>query len=289
MSKHGANAYLAQKLLREGGDLPLLPLSDIEAFELGNILRADAEKYYQAGFVTYMDALGGLRQKTWSWSAVKFYYSVFYLARSLLALEGIAYVSVVNKLGWMKSQAGAQLQSLPKHKSKSPGQGAEKKRLTGSHGAVLYLLELNYPTSRLLSQEIDGLYPTEWMMREREKHNYHNCGFPDPHPPEVFSSVSSAGMALGDLLAVYYKDEDFLYTFSPEHAIIAYPTFVIKHVASRLNNSPLTLESVQNAHFGDEPLSMGYSDMPISAALDFAKNLFRNDGERLDFLVDLVR
>ncbi|WP_024691046.1 hypothetical protein [Pseudomonas tremae] len=229
MSAHGANAYLAERILTQNIGAPL---TEMESWELTSILRLDARKYYQSGLITYLEAIAGLRKRTWTWSAVKFYYSVFYLIRALLALEGVAYVSVNKKLGWIKTQPGECLAKFPPKKSYFAGGKAEK-NLSGSHGSVLYLLEKNFPNSRLLSQEIDGLYPTEWLMKAREFHNYQSCGFSDPKPSQYFDKYVENLDAHARTIYAYFNDKDDLYTFTSDHAVISYPTFVIKHVAGR--------------------------------------------------------
>lgn len=228
------NAYLNRRL--EIVPDHTHPLSDVEALELSEILKNDASKYYRSGIVTYIEAISGISRKTWSWSAVKLYYSVFYLVRSLLALEGVAYVSVGKKLGWIRTVPGAVFTKFPDKRACTGDPQATKKNLSGSHGSVLYLLEKNFPNSRLLSQEIDGLYPTEWLMRAREYHNYQVCGFADPKPTTFFEKHSLERQGLARLVAAYLADEENLYTFSPEHAIVAYPTFVLKHVAKRFED-----------------------------------------------------
>jgi uncharacterized protein (UPF0332 family) len=267
MSDHGANAFFAGKSAELGAANAIPPLNDVDALELSEILDIDAKKYYQAGLITYMDAIGGITSKTWSWCAVKLYYSVFYLIRSLLALEGIAFVSVGKRVYWIKAEPGAELKRFPEKKHISSDTAIPKKNLSGSHGSVLYLLEANFPTSKLLSQEIDGYYPTEWMMKQREKHNYLNCGFPDPAPSDSFLSFSN--VEFHTLMKAYYYDEDFLYTFSPEHAIVAYPTFVIKHVANRFHT-----------HIDYD------EDSPPKK--EFISNLLRAQDGNLQFLEELI-
>ena len=235
MSEHGANVFLNRRI--EFIPDHTQPLSSVEALELSDLLRKDANRYYRSGIISYAEAISGVNRKTWSWSAVKFYYSAFYLVRALLALEGIAYVSIGKKLGWIRTVQGASFTSFPKKRSFTTDPHISKKNLSGSHGSVLYLLEENFPNSRLLSQEIEGVYPTEWLMRAREFHNYHACGFSDPLPSVFFSQHSIEGNDLPKLLKAYLADDDNLYTFSPDHAIIAYPTFILKHVASRFDNA----------------------------------------------------
>ncbi|GAB0085810.1 hypothetical protein [Pseudomonas syringae group genomosp. 3] len=60
MSAHGANAYLAERILTQ--DIGA-PLTEVESWELTNILRLDARKYYQSGLITYLEAIAGLRKK----------------------------------------------------------------------------------------------------------------------------------------------------------------------------------------------------------------------------------
>ncbi|MBF9245999.1 hypothetical protein I4I80_17930 [Pseudomonas syringae pv. tomato] len=208
----------------------------------------------------------------------------------MLALEGVAYVSVNKKLGWIKTQPGECLTAFPRKKSYCAGGNAEK-NLSGSHGSVLYLLEKNFPNSRLLSQEIDGLYPTEWLMKAREFHNYQSCGFSDPKPSQYFERYVENLGAHAKIIYAYFSDKDDLYTFTGDHAVISYPTFVIKHVAGRFEQQSTTQRQT--------PESQALLLLPLPETEDIASTqvtmdnslileMIAAEGSEMNFLEKLV-
>ncbi|MDX7734424.1 hypothetical protein SJS46_14875 [Aeromonas caviae] len=209
-------------------------LTPLQAAELERVLKQDAEMYYYNGFVSICDAINGSINKSWSWSVIKLYYSIFFLCRSILAINGYAVCYLGKSEKWIKSENTQNLKIFPKKRTISFDPSHDKKILAGTHGAVLYLFEDVMKNNVLLSQDIDGLYPTEWMLRERETANYRECYFKDPLPMDSMKKINQAGVL--SLLNIYMSDINFTYAFDKDHAIFSYPIELLKSAHTELSN-----------------------------------------------------
>lgn len=235
---HGARLYLAQAWQSiDDNDIHKChtpPLTALQATELDRILRCDAEMYYYNGYVSICDAVNGAINKSWSWSVIKLYYSTFFLCRSFLAMNGYAVSFLGKSEKWIKAGNTETLNVFPKKRTISFDQNHDKKILSGTHGAVLFLFEDVMKNNILLSQDIDDLYPTEWMMRERETANYRECYFKDPFPMDSMKMTNNLGAL--DLLKAYILDDNLTYAFDKDHSIFAYPIELLKSANRELES-----------------------------------------------------
>lgn len=235
---HGARLYLVNIWNSISNDdihkCNTPPLTALQAAELERVLKQDAEMYYYNGFVSICDAINGSINKSWSWSVIKLYYSIFFLCRSILAINGYAVCYLGKSEKWIKSDNTQNLKKFPNKRTVSFDANHDKKILSGTHGAVLYLFEEVMKNNALLSQDIDDLYPTEWMMRERETANYRECYFKDPLPMDSMKMIDQSGVFA--LLKAYILDVNFTYAFDKDHAIFSYPIELLKFAHSELTN-----------------------------------------------------
>jgi uncharacterized protein (UPF0332 family) len=218
---HQAQAYIQMQgtALRHNGSIRYASLTATQAASLQLSLNNDAVDYFYSGSVSIGDALQAIRHSLFTWATVKLYYSVFYLTRGLLAIDGTAIVYEGSK--------PYSLSSLP---------GATPTRLAGTtHKAVLGAFTQAFPKSALLSQPIEGYDPLNWLMHRREEANYTNARFPEPEVPAHFSVLSKLGVRRS--VAAYIDDKIYLYTFDPEHAMLALPIAALKESMQALNTS----------------------------------------------------
>ena len=73
-----------------GISAPALSANDAAAFAAA--LQDDARDAIYSGALSITEAIQGLDRQLYSWTTVKLYYSVFYLARASLALHGVGVV-----------------------------------------------------------------------------------------------------------------------------------------------------------------------------------------------------
>lgn len=211
---HQAQNYISSAIKPAAGASPVTSvfLSAASASGLGAALGRDCFDYYYSGAVSLGEAVQGLNRGMYTWSTVKLYYAVFYFLRSALACKKIAIFYEGTKPYSWKADPG-----------KSP------KKLSGqTHKAVLSAFSSEFPSSSILSQEIGGCSPLEWLMKLRESANYTNARFDEPSTPAHFKMIDRIGCRKA--IAAYMADSTSLYSFDEDHAALAYPIEVFKYV-----------------------------------------------------------
>jgi hypothetical protein len=177
-------------------------------------LREDSRDYYHSSAVSLVDGIRSVPHGFYSWATVKLYYSVFYALRARLAIAGeCLYYD----------------QSKPRVICTDPGTYAVGQNGT-THKVVMKLFTQRFPGDLLLSQDIDGKPPLEWLMEKREEANYKVSRFTEPNPPHHMQSVAESGVRA----LLVSAEADSVYAFDPDHAIVAFPYMVIKDLKERL-------------------------------------------------------
>lgn len=179
------------------------PLTNVQAAKLESILVKDAMAYTYSGIVSLADAITGVDRGAYSWSTVKAYYSSFYFLRAILAMKKTCIFYQKHKPFEILSIAG----QVP---IKAKG---------NTHEAVLSLFKTNAKSHWLLSQDIDGGNPLDWIRYLREEANYKRSRFFEPDVPKQFSLFAKIGSRRA--VTSYINDDQL--AFDPDHAIIAYP------------------------------------------------------------------
>lgn len=196
-------------------------LTSGDANRLLTSLHADARDAAYSGALSIAEAVQGLDRKLFTWATVKLYYSVFYLARAVLGFHGVGIIySGTTPYAWVVA-AG-----------KSP-----TKRSGTTHKAVLDAFGLYCKSSVLISQQIGAEEPFTWLMARRVSANYSDPKFCEPNVPAHFSFIERHGVRR--LVNDYIADASHLFTFDPEHAMLALPIAGLKLVLADLKLSPL--------------------------------------------------
>lgn len=89
--------------------------------------------------------------------------------------------------------------------------------------------------SLLLSQTIGADEPFGWLMAKREAANYKTARFSEPSPPTHFVNVERHGVRR--LVGNYVADDTHLFTFDPDHAMLAFPIETMKLALDALRNA----------------------------------------------------
>lgn len=200
-----------------------LVLNRAQAYALSGHLDNDSRSYLFSSILSLSDAISGLNKCLWSWSTVKLYYSVFYALRAFLAANNYCIFYIGSKPMGLLSQAGS-----------SPT------RLEGTtHKVVLARFSNLNAHHFILSQEIDLINPFDWLMARREEANYKNARFWEPLAPAHFSKIESVG--LRPLIKGYCGSDYILYLFDKDHAMLAYPLYVIREVVTLLKTKGTSL------------------------------------------------
>lgn len=210
---HAANSYLSSIGKLASGSI----LSESERTALGFRLRDDARDYYQSALTSFVDGIRSLSHGFFTWSTVKFYYSVFYALRCRLALSGECIFYDGSKPRYITTASGAKVSSL---------KGT-------THKCVLSRFAASFPNDFFLSQDIGTEKPLQWLMERREEVNYASSRFSEPGSPDFLSFA--ARTEIRQMLGAYSADN--LYVHDPDHAMVAFPFRLIKDLRERLRVS----------------------------------------------------
>lgn len=195
-------------------------LTASEAATLAASLNDDARDAVYSGSLSIAEAVQGLDKKLFTWTTVKLYYSVFYLARAALALHGVGIIYPDRTPYTWRASAGE----------------TPTKRSGTTHKAVLSAFSLYRQSSILLSQQIGTDDPFAWLMAKREAANYKHPKFCEPGAPPHFKFIERHGVRR--LVNDYIADNSHLFTFDPDHAMLAFPIAGLKLLLSDLKMSP---------------------------------------------------
>jgi len=203
-----------------------LRMSVNDAERLRQALLTDAGNYYYSALVSFFDAFLGLDRRLYTWSTVKFYYSVFYSLRCLLALKGHCIYYCNDKP--FTCSCGVD--------------GAPSVACKGTtHKVVLNLFGDVFAGDRLLSQPIAGEPALEWLTDRREEANYKQGRFLDPDAPAHFIQVTHLGLRRA--INAYLTEPSALYVFDADHAMIAFPLAVLLRARAELKSQNLQVDT----------------------------------------------
>lgn len=214
--------YIVGDGLSKAAIIGSAPLTAGQEVLLRQSLANDALSYFYSSVVSYADAIRGLNENFYSWSIVKMYYSTFYALRSILAAGNCCLFYV-----------GTKAFSIDVSSGKCP-----EVALGNTHKAVFDLYTKKNINSSLVTQPIDGVTPFEWLTNNRELANYRNAKFCEPNLPGIFIKC---GQSIQNNITAYINDEEFIYAFDKEHAMLAYPTEVLKEARRAISNNTLII------------------------------------------------
>lgn len=203
---------------------PLIPLTHIEARSLSDQLIHDAENYCYSALVCIADACHAMQDGFYSWATAKLYYSTFYSIRGMLAMRGFGIFYYDEKPMIIEAVAGASFRKPSKSESKG-----------GTHGLVQTVFSNKFYNHILLSQPINGIPGPRWMKERREEVNYGSARYFEPKVPRWMNSIDHLGIRKS--LNAYLSDDNFLYSFDEDHAILAFPIFCARNILKDINDA----------------------------------------------------
>ena len=198
-------------------------LRPFEAASLSATLQADATDLYYSGWVSFLDALNGIRTGFYTWATTKLYYSVFYTFRASLALDDICTFHVSRPHYIVLAQSG----QLPASCSEP-----------GTHRAVVKTFQKQNPDHTLMSQQIALKDAVDWLMGKREAANYSDPKFSEPGSRTELQFIAATGIRR--TLTAYLADKSSLYVFDPDHAMVAYPLRALQLIGDQFSASGST-------------------------------------------------
>lgn len=203
-NRHFLNNYLDAKeyCSIKHGD----PLSDIHVSEARQYLKKDRDAFMLNGLMTFASAINAINKNNYSWAFIQCYYTIFYIAEALLAINDFSVYYVKNSPFSIKISEG---ECFNKEKG-------------NSHQVILSLYKKQFDGDSLLCGEIDDLHIIDWFNKKREEINYRMTPFSDPNPPSPLYKYR------GDLRnwLQTYRNE-YLYCFHSAHSYISFPLRLI--------------------------------------------------------------
>ncbi|HEV7335456.1 MAG TPA: hypothetical protein VGO06_05755 [Bosea sp. (in: a-proteobacteria)] len=208
------------------------PLDQAQAASFRAALQSDAGAVAQVALASFCEAISGIADSRYSWATVKLYYSAFYSIKSLLMMKNYSIFYIGRSPHLYKASAG----EVP------------VKRSGNSHSVCFSVFLDVFSTEDVLSQEIDGVNPLQWIEENRNLISYRTAPYDDPAPSPLYHIAAGR---IRKHLTAYMDDNSYLYSFDKDHAMIAYPVLLLKKVALEFNNiAPNTIINI-NKHYID--------------------------------------
>lgn len=183
-----------------------------QADELKHRLKREIGPYYYKSLLSYMESIASINKNLFSWATVKLYYSVFYSIRAYLACQDIAILRERRNLFYVKVKQNEFIKKCDDN--------------TDHKGTILTLCGLYQNIDRLLSNNIGGINAYQWMMKKRGEVNYKDMEFHDPNAPVFWEKIKDEinKTNIKKLIENIVKDEDWIYCFQDEYAMLGVPT-----------------------------------------------------------------
>lgn len=216
-----------------------LNLSANEVLSIQPQIKNDAVSYWLKAIHSFTQALEGISIGNSAWSIVKLYYSVFYCLRGELLSN--SHLLIRNQsLFYLNLNAGTQFSEFKLGK------------LRGDHqltiGYYLKLVNDGIITDLVSSNQIDGISPYEWMLKQRERVNYQMQRFPDPRIDELIEKTYEA-ISHNNLDAIFkHIDSSFntdgIYLFDKDYSIIAIPFYKLQILLKHIQKFQLDIPTI---------------------------------------------
>lgn len=216
-----------------------LNLSANEVLSIQPQIKNDAVSYWLKAIHSFTQALEGISIGNSAWSIVKLYYSVFYCLRGELLSN--SHLLIRNQsLFYLNLNAGTQFSEFKLGK------------LRGDHqltiGYYLKLVNDGIITDLVSSNQIDGISPYEWMLKQRERVNYQMQRFPDPRIDELIEKTYEA-ISHNNLDAIFKQidssfNTDGIYLFDKDYSIIAIPFYKLQILLKHIQKFQLDIPTI---------------------------------------------
>lgn len=178
-----------------------------------NVREDDIKNLYFNGLLSVVEAIKGITNGNYSWPTVKLYYACFYLLKCSLICKDIVLLKQGRNVFYIQLTANETFTKVPSDEK-------------SDHQSTIWLYNKFYDGSDiLLTNDINGKNPHEWMRKKREEVNYQHDKFQEPNPPYFWQEIDTQIKAknISKQVSKFLNDEDFLYTFQEEYAILAVP------------------------------------------------------------------
>ena len=201
-------------------------------------IKNDAVSYWLKAIHSFTQALEGIYDGNSAWSIVKLYYSVFYCLRGELLSN--SHLLIRNgSLFCLDLSTETQFTEI-KHK------------LSGDHQlTIVYYSKLvndGAIPDLVSSNQIDGINPYEWMLKQRERVNYQMQKFPDPRIDELLDKTYDA-VVYKNIDALFKQidssfNTDGIYLFDKDYSMIAIPFYKLQILRNQIQKFQLNIPDI---------------------------------------------
>lgn len=187
-------------------------------------LYLDGLDHLYKGIYSISNGLFNIHNGYYSWSIIKFYYSIFYLMRSQFAANNIGFL----KNGGIYTLA-LNLGEKPIRRDVGKYNG---ERCSGDHKTTIctHLKEFQ-AQDIMLTNNIEGLNIYDWLMEMRNQINYRERSFHEPDFKYFPLKIFNQNM-IKDTINTYFMDDDLAYCFNEDHATVAAPIKILQLVSN---------------------------------------------------------
>lgn len=197
----------------DGNDFKNHTLSQDEANQLKKTAKEDSINFFYNGMISISEGINNILKRHFSWATVQLYYSIYYFIRSSLASKNI--ILLRNK----------SMYRLTIKENEKPYKTNNKKYNTTHEGTINHYIDLFNLSDQLLSNNIDNIDAYKWMMNAREIVNYRCASFLEPSYLEIWSNFAESldNNSFWGLIETIHNDNDFIFCFQEEYAVVAIP------------------------------------------------------------------
>lgn len=206
------------------------PINYIEAAQLTRALESDAAALGQVTLASLFEGISSVIDRRYSWAIVKLYYTAFFSIRSFLMINGWSVFYIGKSPFLLNARAGSKVTKVSGN----------------THSAVFKIFNQNFPSNIILSQEIAGIGPLEWLEEQRNNISYKTAPFTDPVPPPGLLTLANKKRSA---LTAYIEDKFLIYPFDEDHALVAYPILSLRMLSAALVGSLKGEKIIIDSHF----------------------------------------
>lgn len=229
-----------------------------EVNQLKPLLQEDAIDFFYSAVVSFSEGIDALYYKRFSWATVKLYYSIFYLLRTSMAC---------NDYTLLRNCSMYRLKIAANEKPYS----TNNKKYNSTHGGTIsHYKDIFEGTDKLLSNQIEDVDVYQWMENARDIINYREVCFEDPECIDIWNNFFQAleNDKLSELLEELQNDDEYIYCFQEEYAIVAIPIKRMQQTIAELaDNGLLSRVEPERIQYVDEIIKSDVRNISILNSL----------------------
>lgn len=197
-------------------------ITAIQELKIRKLLKQDAYDYLYSAFVSFFNSIQNICENNYSWATVELYYTVYYLLRAKLHLEGYA-IFRATSMYFANIKTGEELKRI------------NSKKHLNTHDGTIKLFEKCFGTSDIIySNTVDCVNSVEWIKGKRELVNYLSVEFKEPGYFPYFEKFNSIDVLKKNTIKIINDNSNTL-AFQSEFAILGIPLLLFNEIIKNYN------------------------------------------------------